>query len=75
MTQNKNKSKPAKISRSEFIVKGGVLAGSTVLLPTLVLGQDCNLTTDDIMGPYFVEDAPIRTVIAHADEPGQRLYI
>jgi len=75
MTQNKNKSKPAKISRSEFIVKGGVLAGSTVLLPTLVLGQECDLTTDDIMGPYFVEDAPIRTVIAHPDEPGQRLYI
>jgi catechol 1,2-dioxygenase len=67
--------KSAKISRSEFIVKGGVLAGSTVLLPALVLGQDCNLTTDDIMGPYFVEDAPIRMVIAHADEPGQRLYI
>ncbi|HIO40911.1 MAG TPA: hypothetical protein EYN29_05100, partial [Candidatus Marinimicrobia bacterium] len=75
MTQKKNKSKPAKISRSEFIVKGGVLAGSTVLLPTLVLGQECDLTTDDIMGPYFVEDAPIRTVIAHPDEPGQRLYI
>jgi len=67
--------KSAKISRSEFIVKGGVLAGSTVLLPTLVLGQDCNLTSDDILGPYFVEGAPIRTVIAHADEPGQRLYI
>ena len=75
MNKNKNKSKPAKISRSEFIVKGGVLAGSTVLLPTLVLGQECNLTTDDIMGPYFVEDAPIRMVIAHADEPGQRLFI
>ncbi len=67
--------KSAKISRSEFIVKGGVLAGSTVLLPTLVLGQDCNLTSDDILGPYFVEGAPIRIVIAHADEPGQRLYI
>ena len=53
MTQNKNKSKPAKISRSEFIVKGGVLAGSTVLLPTLVLGQKCDLTTDDIYGSLF----------------------
>ena len=67
--------KSAKISRSEFIVKGGVLAGSTVLLPTLVLGQDCNLTSDDILGPYFVEGAPIRAVIAHADEPGQRLFV
>ena len=75
MTQNKNKSKLAKISRSEFIVTGGVLAGSTILLPTLVLGQDCTLTTDDILGPYFVEGAPIRTVIAHSDEPGQRLFV
>ena len=75
MNKKNNTTKPAKITRSEFIVKGGVLAGSTVLLPTLVLGQDCNLTTDDILGPYFVEDAPIRAVIAHADEPGQRLFV
>ncbi|SVC55749.1 uncharacterized protein METZ01_LOCUS308603, partial [marine metagenome] len=67
--------KSVKISRSEFIVKGSVLAGSTVLLPTLVLGQDCNLTSDDILGPYFVEGAPLRTVIAHSDEPGQRLFV
>ena len=75
MNKKNNTTKPAKISRSEFIVKGGVIAGSTVLLPTLVLGQDCNLTTDDILGPYFVEGAPIRTVIAHSDEPGQRLFV
>jgi len=75
MNKKNNTTKPAKISRSEFIVKGGVLAGSTVLLPTLVLGQDCNLTSDDILGPYFVEGAPIRAVIAHADEPGQRLFV
>ena len=75
MNKKNNTTKPAKISRSEFIVKGGVLAGSTVLLPTLVLGQDCNLTSDDILGPYFVEGAPIRTVIAHSDEPGQRLFV
>ena len=68
-------SKLAKISRTDFIIKGGVLVGSTVLLPTLVLGQDCNLTSDDILGPYFIEGAPIRTVIAHADEPGQRLFV
>ena len=67
--------KPSPISRSEFIVKGSILAGSAVLLPTLVLGQECDLTTDDIMGPYFVEGAPIRTVIAHPDELGQRLFV
>ena len=37
--------------------------------------SECNLTTDDILGPYYFEDAPFRSVIAHADEPGQRLFI
>ena len=37
--------------------------------------SQCNLTTDDIMGPYFFEGAPLRTVIAHLDEPGERLFI
>ena len=68
-------SKPSPISRSEFIVKSSILAGSTILFPRIVLGQECDFTTDDIIGPYFVEDAPIRTVIAHPDEPGQRLFI
>ena len=63
------------MSRSDFIVKSSILAGSTMLLPRLVLGQECDLTTDDIMGPYFVEGAPIRTVIVHPDELGQRLFV
>ena len=37
--------------------------------------SQCNLTTDDMMGPYFFEGAPLRTVIAHPNEPGQRLFI
>ena len=68
-------SKPSPISRSEFIVKSSILAGSTILLPRIVLGQECDLTTADILGPYFVEDAPIRTVIAHPDEPPDKDYI
>ena len=36
---------------------------------------ECNLTTDDILGPYYFENAPIRNIIAHQDEPGQRLFI
>ena len=67
--------KPAAISRNEFIVKSSILAGSTIILPGIVLSQECDLTTDDILGPYFVEDAPIRTLIAHPDEPGQRLFV
>jgi len=37
--------------------------------------NECSLTTDDILGPYYFEDAPFRNIIAHEDEPGQRLYI
>ena len=37
--------------------------------------QECILTTEDILGPYYFEDVPFRTVIAHEDEPGQRLFI
>ena len=37
--------------------------------------DECYLTTDDILGPYYFEDAPFRSVIAHTDEPGQRLFI
>jgi len=37
--------------------------------------SECNLTTDDILGPYYFENAPIRNIIAHQDEPGQRLFI
>lgn len=68
-------SKVSPISRKEFIIKSSILAGSTILIPKIVLAQDCYLTTDDILGPYFVEGAPIRIIIAHSDEPGQRLFI
>ena len=37
--------------------------------------NECSLTTDDILGPYYFEDVPFRSVIAHVDEPGQRLFI
>ena len=63
------------ISRKEFIIKSSILAGSTILIAKIVLGQECILTTDDILGPYFVEGAPIRTIIAHSNEPGQRLFV
>ena len=71
----KNPKKTSHISRKEFIIKSTILAGTTILIPRIILGQECYLTTDDILGPYFVEDAPIRTIIAHSNEPGQRLFV
>ena len=67
--------KSSPISRKEFIIKSSIVAGSAILIPKIVLGQECYLTTDDILGPYFVEGAPVRTVIAHSDEPGERLFV
>jgi len=37
--------------------------------------NECNLTTEDILGPYYFEDAPFRNIIAHEEEPGERLFI
>lgn len=35
----------------------------------------CDLTTDDVLGPYYLTGSPSRTVIASADEAGTRLFL
>ena len=35
----------------------------------------CDLSTSDILGPYYIQNTPIRNVLADPDEPGQRLVI
>ena len=67
--------KTSPFSRKEFIIKSSIVVGTTILIPKIVLGQECVLTTDDILGPYFIEGTPIRTIIAHSNEPGQRLFV
>ena len=49
-----NGSKPSKISRREFIVKSSLALSTTILFPRIIFGQECDLTTDDILGPYFI---------------------
>lgn len=62
------------LSRRDFFGQG--LAASVVWAGWTRLAEaGCELTTDDILGPYFVEGAPSRTVIASADEPGTRLFL
>tara|TARA_Y100001970_G_scaffold39394_1_gene48505 strand:+ start:834 stop:1745 length:912 start_codon:yes stop_codon:yes gene_type:complete len=62
--------------RREFIKIGGLGAVASGVIPTVLLaGRDCDLTTDDILGPYWDENHPYRTILAHADEPGERIYI
>jgi len=45
-----------------------------MLFPYTAFAKECEFTTDDILGPFFAEDAPFRSVIASADEPGDRFF-
>ncbi len=46
-----------------------------ILLTGTLTAQDCETTTIDILGPYYVSDAPVRNMMAHPDEPGERMFI
>ncbi len=60
-------------NRRHFLATTG-LATAGMFLARDVLAQ-CEITTPDILGPFHVPDAPFRTVLASADEPGTRLFI
>lgn len=63
------------MKRKEFIKKSSIFGLGTALLPKTAVFQMCDLTTDDILGPYYIENTPTRIVIASPDEPGDRLFI
>lgn len=60
------------MERRKFI-KLGVLG--SVAAGTLLKGRDCDLTSEDILGPYWSQNHPYRTILAHSDEPGTRIFI
>jgi len=46
------------------------------MMPTsLFSSRDCVATHPDILGPYWAQDHPQRTVLANYDEPGTRILI
>jgi len=63
-----------RLGRRQFLGAGlsAVFAASGI---ARLVRADCELTTTDPLGPYYVANAPVRTVIASADEPGTRLFI
>lgn len=66
---------PRRFRRREFL-GAGVTAGLAALgLSRKARAGACETTSFDILGPYYVQDAPMRTVIASEDEPGTRLFI
>lgn len=72
------------IERRQFIKAGTMLGLGSFLIPHSLIGRsslaptiagDCLPTTDDIMGPFYLAGAPNTTLVAAADEPGDRLFI
>ncbi|MEO6095671.1 MAG: hypothetical protein ABIW76_08315 [Fibrobacteria bacterium] len=64
------------MDRRTFLGTGAAALGS--LTAPRLLAQACGIpTTEDhyAYGPYYLEAAPARTLIAAADEPGRRLSI
>lgn len=53
-------------------VDSGMDAGGPDALPDAAV---CTPTTSDATGPFFEEGAPVRTMLATLDEPGERLLI
>ena len=48
---------------------------SGVSPPRFLKNQDCDPTSEDILGPYWIENHPYRIVLAHSEEPGTRVFI
>ncbi|MBL7012815.1 MAG: T9SS type A sorting domain-containing protein [Candidatus Marinimicrobia bacterium] len=64
------------MKRRDFIKTGIVGTAALGFTPTALLkSQDCPLTQNDILGPYWTENHPNRTLLANADEPGTRIFI
>ena len=64
------------MKRRDFIKTGLMGTTAVSIAPTALLSrQDCNVTNDDILGPYWAEDHPYRAILANMDEPGTRIYI
>ncbi len=64
------------MKRRQFIKLGLLGTAATGIAPgTFLKGRDCDLTSDDILGPYWSQNHPYRTVLAHTDEPGTRIFI
>ena len=49
--------------------------GAGIFPSNLLLARDCDITGDDILGPYWSEGHPSRSILANSDEPGSRIFI
>ena len=63
------------LTRKEFIKISSLATAGGILLPKFLISQDCEFTTQDILGPFYDENAPYRTVLSSPDEPGTPISI
>lgn len=70
----KNSSKSPTVSRRNFLRSSMTVVAGGMLFPFKAFSRECDFTTNDIQGPFYAEDAPWRSVIAAADEPGDRFF-
>ena len=63
------------IVRRDFLRLGLLTGLGALYLPKYLMAQDCNRTTTDPLGPFYVANPPERTVLAAGDEPGDRFFI
>lgn len=82
--ERKNTSDAAGLDRRRFLKAGSLLGLGSLLLPRLAFGDqaeraagggECEPTTDDILGPYYLPGSPNTTQVAQPGEPGTRLFI
>ena len=73
--------RPSNLDRRRFIQASSLLGLTSLVLPQRLFARaaepvgDCLPTTDDIQGPFYLAGAPNTTMVADADEPGDRLFI
>lgn len=64
------------MKRRDFIKTGLIGATAVSIAPAAIISrQDCNVTNNDILGPYWAENHPYRAILANMEEPGTRIYI
>ena len=64
------------MKRRKFI-KNGILGviGAGVMPVSILSSRDCSVTQSDILGPYWSQNHPQRSVLANSEEPGDRIFI
>ena len=58
------------MNRKKFIHNTSFNGLTSAFFPKLGFSQICDLTTEDILGPYYIQNAPTRIIIASPNEPG-----